>query len=570
MDASTTGAAGDSPREQRGTALIVDDELANCRLLSRMLQREGFRTLEALSGEVALELFVDERPDIVFMDVMMPRLSGLETTARIKQLSGMDFVPVIFLTALSDEESMSSCIAAGGDDFLSKPFSLGVLKSRIRAMERVRDLHRRLAAQKLALAELLEREHEEQALAERVLSYAVGNRNVEVERLALLQRPAALFNGDLVLTQRLPDGGLRILLGDFTGHGLAAAFGALPVADIFHTMTRRGADDARVLAAINRKLHQVLPADRFMAAVLISISATGDALFWWNGGMPSGWLRTREALVELPSHALPLGIQAEFPMREQRHRVALSPGDRLLLMSDGLLEALDREGRMFIERGLMELLHGWQPGVSLLPALIEALDRHCEQTEQLDDIALLECPLDAATVPVSNGQLVRGSSGSWRWSLELRDGQIGNPPSLRAALGPLGLLDGLEAQEGALETVFAELYANALEHGVLGLSSRMKRTADGFEQYYRERATRLAEGCRGWVRVEVAFTPLGGGGEVVVSVADSGTGFALDTEHFTAPDAACPWGRGLTLVRGLCESVSIDAAGSRVEAHYRW
>ncbi|NKN33321.1 ATP-binding SpoIIE family protein phosphatase [Marichromatium bheemlicum] len=570
MEPATPAAAGAPSETPRGTALIVDDELANCRLLARMLQREGFRTLEALSGEVALELFTAERPDIVFMDVMMPELSGLETTTRIKQLSGMDFVPVIFLTALSDEESMTSCIAAGGDDFLSKPFSLGVLKSRIRAMERVRDLHRRLAAQKLALAEMLEREHEEQALAERVLSYAVGNRNAEVERLALLQRPAALFNGDLVLTQRLPDGGLRILLGDFTGHGLAAAFGALPVADIFHTLTRRGADDARVLAAINRKLHQVLPADRFMAAVLVSIPASGDALYWWNGGMPSGWLRTRAALVELSSHALPLGIQPEFPTREPRHRLALSPGDRLLLMSDGLLEALDRDGRMFIERGLMELLHGWRPDEALLPTLVEALDRHCEQTEQLDDIALLECPLDAATMPVASGQLVRGSSGSWNWSLELRDGQIGNPPSLRAALGPLGLLDGLETQEGALETVFAELYANALEHGVLGLSSQMKRTADGFEAYYRERSTRLVEGCQGWVRVEVRFEPQPDGGLVVISVSDSGRGFNLDAEHFPSPDASCPWGRGLALVRGLCESVDIDPSGSRVEAQYRW
>lgn len=276
-----------TPSGGRGSALIVDDDPISRRLLSLLLQREGFATLEARDGQEALALYERTRPDIVFMDVAMPGMDGLETTRRIKSLHVADFVPVIFLSASHAEDSMVSAIQAGGDDYLTKPFDPGIIRARVLAMERLRDLQRRLVAENVSQAELLEREREEQALAERVFSRAINNRNVATDRIGLVQRPAAMFSGDLVLTQHLPDGGLRVLIGDFTGHGLAAAIGALPVAEAFHAMTQKGVEDSEVLAEINRKLHQLLPRDRFMAACLLSIPGRGEELHWWNGDRKS-------------------------------------------------------------------------------------------------------------------------------------------------------------------------------------------------------------------------------------------------------------------------------------------
>lgn len=558
-----------TPQLQRGTALIVDDEPANCRLLGRMLAREGFRTIEALSGEQGLELFESERPDIVFMDVMMPNLNGLETTERIKQRAGMDFVPVIFLTALRDEEAMIRCTAAGGDDFLSKPFSFGVLKSRIQAMERVRDLHRAVAAKQRQLSERIARDQEEQALAERLFSRAITNRNLSLEGCGLVQRPAAIFNGDLVLTQRLPDGALRLLVADFTGHGLAAAIGALPVADIFHVMTRKGSDEAHLLAELNRKLYQVLPADRFMAACLITISARGDELRWWNGGMPSAWLRTSGGLVELESHTLPLGILAELPDSQIPSPRQLAHTDRLLLFTDGLIEAVDIDGRMFGNHGFSSVLRDWSAQEDVLPRLVEALDAHCLGCEQCDDIAIVEIPIGAVCEPASQA-CVRAPRGGWQWSLTLKDQCLDKLPSLESALRPLGLLDGLESELGALETIVTELYTNALEHGVLKLSSRMKSTPDGFEDYYQERARRLGTGCCGEITIAIAYEPRGESGQVRIEITDSGEGFPEHQAPETERDAACPWGRGIKLVRELCESVNFRRNGAQVEAIYSW
>ncbi|MBK1694515.1 serine/threonine protein phosphatase [Chromatium weissei] len=406
--ASNTSTASPVINGARGCALIVDDEPSNRRFLSLMLANEGFRTIEAEDGEQAVAVFAAEHPDIVFMDVMMSGIDGFEATRRIKEVAGLTFVPVIFLTALTEEQSLMRCIEAGGDDFLSKPFSFMVLKARILAMERVRDLQRTIAAKQQTLSALLEQEREEQALAERLLSRAVTNRNVAMDRLERIQRPASVFNGDLVLTQHLPDGGLRLLVGDFTGHGLAAAIGALPVADAFHTMTRKGVNDARVLAEINHKLHQILPTDRFLAASLISISGDGEELRWWNGGMPSLWMRRADGLHELASHALPLGILSELPACESPRRVLLRPGDRLLLTSDGLLEAVNTQKQMFVNSGFIEILQNWAFNTPLLPTLVKALDAHSAEMEQTDDICMVEIPLDSSlcTIPILDREFI--------------------------------------------------------------------------------------------------------------------------------------------------------------------
>ena len=117
-----------------GKALVVDDDATNRVFIRALLVKEGYDVVLAEDGIEGVARFREVRPDIVFMDVMMPHMDGYEATRLIKELAGETFVPVIFLTALSDDEAMMSCINAGGDDFLSKPFKKNTLKSKIIAM----------------------------------------------------------------------------------------------------------------------------------------------------------------------------------------------------------------------------------------------------------------------------------------------------------------------------------------------------------------------------------------------------------------------------------------------------
>lgn len=554
----------------RGVALVVDADAARCAGMRRLLGQAGFHTLAAKDADEAVHCFEQSRPDILFVEIDLPGVDGIETTRLVKGRVGSEVVPVIFLTDLQDESLIMRCAEVGGDDFLSRPISLAILEARILAVERLRDLQRTAAAKQQALSDLVERERAEQALAEHVLDRAVKNRNVAMDCLDLVHRPATAFSGDLVLTQHLPDGGLRILVGDFTGHGLAAAVGALPVAEAFHTMTRKGMTDLLVLAEINRKLYQLLPADRFMAACLIAIPGNGEELRWWNGGMPSGWLRTRSGLQQLAPHALPLGILPELPAQEVPRRIRIHQGDRLLLMSDGLLEACDRAGHMFIDAGFETLVNGWEFDRPILSELVAALDGHCCGTEQTDDIAALEIPLDPLRFVRPDHPPVSRAGSGWRWSLELQDERLCNQPTIESALRSLGLLDGLDKHLCVLETILAELFTNALEHGVLALDSSMKDDPGGFDAYYHERARRLAAGWSGRVSVALAYEPEGEGGCLRMLVTDTGDGFDATGIAELGLDNRRVWGRGIPLVKRLGHSVTYLGKGSQVEVVYRW
>ena len=127
-----------SVMEPKATVLLVDDLPGNVRLLESLIAPEGHTVLTAGDGEEAVRLVRAERPDLVLMDVMMPRLDGFEACRAIKQDPGTRLIPVVLITALDDSQSRISGIDAGADDFLSKPFNAHELRARVRSLLRLK------------------------------------------------------------------------------------------------------------------------------------------------------------------------------------------------------------------------------------------------------------------------------------------------------------------------------------------------------------------------------------------------------------------------------------------------
>jgi DNA-binding response OmpR family regulator len=115
------------------TILLVDDEDSVQKLLAYPLEREGFRVLQARDGEEALERFAEERVDLVVLDLMLPKLDGLEVCKRLRAESE---VPIIMLTARDDELDKVIGLELGADDYITKPFSIREFRSRVRALLR--------------------------------------------------------------------------------------------------------------------------------------------------------------------------------------------------------------------------------------------------------------------------------------------------------------------------------------------------------------------------------------------------------------------------------------------------
>ncbi|HEX7975605.1 MAG TPA: response regulator transcription factor, partial [Anaerolineales bacterium] len=115
------------------TVLVVDDEKPLREFVRRNLEVRGFNTLTAANGLEALALFHTHNPDLVILDVMMPRMDGLETIRRIRSSS---LVPIIVLSALGEESDKIQALNLGADDYLTKPFGVGELLARLQAVLR--------------------------------------------------------------------------------------------------------------------------------------------------------------------------------------------------------------------------------------------------------------------------------------------------------------------------------------------------------------------------------------------------------------------------------------------------
>ncbi len=115
------------------TILLVDDEDSIQKLLTYPLERDGFRVVSARDGDEALERFAENRVDLVVLDLMLPKVDGLEVCKRLRSQSS---VPIIMLTARDDELDKVLGLELGADDYITKPFSIREFRSRVRALLR--------------------------------------------------------------------------------------------------------------------------------------------------------------------------------------------------------------------------------------------------------------------------------------------------------------------------------------------------------------------------------------------------------------------------------------------------
>jgi putative two-component system response regulator len=121
-----------------GSILIADDEPTNIRLVTRIMSAQGYRILTAANGEEALAVVDRERPDLILLDVNMPKLDGFEVCRRLKSDEATRLIPVILVTGLSASEDRIRGIDAGADDFITKPFNILELEARVRSLARLK------------------------------------------------------------------------------------------------------------------------------------------------------------------------------------------------------------------------------------------------------------------------------------------------------------------------------------------------------------------------------------------------------------------------------------------------
>jgi DNA-binding response OmpR family regulator len=562
--------------EEHIKVLVADDNQTDRMILSAILRKQGHEVVTASNGVEAVASFQEEKPELILLDALMPELDGFGAARQIKALAGEELVPIIFLTSLQDAASLANCLDAGGDDFLSKPYNKTILQAKIHAFTRMRNMHITLQNQRNQIAKHNNQLIHDQKVAKDVFDNVAHSGCLNADNIRHMISPLAVFNGDVLLATFKPSGGMHILLGDFTGHGLAAAIGAMPMAEVFYGMSSKGYAINDILREVNLKLRTTLPPGVFCCACMIDFSFRKRTMEVWMGGLPDCLLlRAKTRKIEaIRSKHLPLAVLSSKKFDDTTQVYEMELGDRFFIWSDGIHEARNDADQMYGEERLNGLFAANSRPEDLFEEIKEDVTGYIGTRERDDDITMLEVTmieeesLGGKNVGFETGIIL----GPMDWNLTYELG-----PSTLRAFNPLPLMlqllmevPGLRRHSGTLYTVLNELYSNALEHGVIGLDSSLKADSMGFAEYYRRRREELQHLEDGYVKFDFQHQPTDDGGILKLRIEDSGQGFKHESYGGSEAVEGIYHGRGISLIQSLCTSLHYCGKGNQAEVVFEW
>jgi serine phosphatase RsbU (regulator of sigma subunit) len=381
-------------RVPAGTILVVDDNEMNRDLLSRRLRRDGHTVLIAEHGRQALDRLAEQPFDLVLLDIMMPELTGYEVLEIMKKDVALQHIPVVMITAATEEESIVRCLLLGADDHLPKPFNPAILRARVGASLAKKRLHdaEQMHAKSLERELEIGREIQLGFLPEALPSPAGWELRAHF-------RPARQVAGDFYDAFTLPEGRVVLVLADVCGKGVGAAlFMAL-----FRSLLRALAEPQFAAAAsVSEGLHATVlgtndyiarthgRANMFATAFVAVLEPATGALDYVNAGHEppaiigaGGAIRAR---LGPTGPALGLMPDLEFGVASEH----LAAGETLFSYTDGVVDARDIQDEPFGEERLMALLASERTAAAgLLDRIDAALSAHITTADQFDDVAML-------------------------------------------------------------------------------------------------------------------------------------------------------------------------------------
>ena len=364
--------------------LLVDDARSSLDVLVEALQGHHLLSV-ALDGESALRSIAQSPPDLVLLDLMMPRLDGYEVCKRLRELPATRDLPVIFLSALGEAKSKARGFEAGGSDYITKPFEAVEVRARVRSLlkgKMYQDAVRASLASELRVAQEIQRG----MLPKDFRSLGAG---LPIDVHALLE-PAKEVGGDLYDVFPLGDGRVCIVLGDVSGKGIPAALFMAITATLLRSTARHVQQPEQILSHVNQELSRDNPSSMFVTLFCAVLDTRSGLLSCASGGHTSPvLLRPGEPprlLADRPGTVIGIQQNMVFEPRE----VQLHTGDALLLYTDGVTEAFDPAGELFGEERLLESLREVAPSAKdLVERVLAAVRTFARGAPQSDDIALL-------------------------------------------------------------------------------------------------------------------------------------------------------------------------------------
>ncbi len=410
---------------QSANILIVDDTPANLQVLAGMLKDRGYKVRPVPSGKLALLAAQRDPPELILLDINMPEMNGYEVCEQLKADDTLKGIPVIFISALTEQLDKVKAFAIGGVDYITKPFQMEELHARVETHLKLRRLQIELEATNSRLAKVNDRMSRDLKAAAKIQETFLPREAPRVPGLdfAWIYQPCDELAGDGLNIIPLGDGQVGLYILDVSGHGVASALLSVtlsrllsPPSDPSSILTRDGdvaagsgdprqtsfeiTPPAEVAAHLNRLFPFDSETEQFSTMVYGILNVTTGEFRYVSAGHPGP--------VHLPFNAEPKILESEgFPIgladsAFEERSVRLGAGDRLYFYSDGATDAMDPDGSQFGESRFMESI-GRQRSKPLnesITTLIEEITRWNGTEKPHDDISIL-----AVEVSVESGSV---------------------------------------------------------------------------------------------------------------------------------------------------------------------
>jgi sigma-B regulation protein RsbU (phosphoserine phosphatase) len=408
------------PLDQPPRVLAIDDNEVNRRLLSLMLENAGCRVDVAADGDSGLRRAQEARPDLILLDVMMPDKDGFQVCREMRALPSLRHVPIIFLSALTETKDKVKGLAAGGVDYITKPFDRSEVLARVRSQIEIGRLTREIVSKN---GELLRRQAclDTDLKAAAVIQHALlptATRQIEGVRCAWRFTPCQSVGGDIFNFFPVDSEHLVMYMLDVSGHGVTSAMVTVCLSQTLSPSSgtfwieeagkKRWAQPAEVLDLLEEQ-YPIERFDRyFTMAYLVLNLRTGTLVSSCAGHPPPVLLRTDGTIESLTAGGPLIGLGRSPTFRQQV--VQIHDGDRLFLYTDGVTELENRRGEAYGEDEFYRLLMRSRE-LELEEScdrVIGSMHRFAEGLAPRDDVSLLALELTGR--PDGNQSLAEGKT----------------------------------------------------------------------------------------------------------------------------------------------------------------
>lgn len=340
--------------EKKSLILIVDDNEENATIISRILKSNDYDVMYVFSGEEAINSLKTNIPDLILMDIMMPKMDGIETCKVIQSDPKYKDIPILFLSAKNEIETVVNAFEAGGKDYVTKPFREEEILSRVKTHLKVYYLERERESYLQKLSEFYEKTQTELDLAKETQNAIIAKEFPKLPKCNIYNyfKPYNKIGGDLIAYEWKEDGTIDILFGDVSGHGLSSALISGIIVLAFKIATSKNPNPEKALKKIHELVFPIVKSHHLSAIYLQYNKDSNELHYSYAGHHPMVLIR-EGSCHKLDGKGSFVMAHTEVILNSYTH--FLEKGDKILLYSDGLIEVENKEtgnilgNKLFIE-----------------------------------------------------------------------------------------------------------------------------------------------------------------------------------------------------------------------------